>query len=35
MWSLGCIVAELFLGIPLFPGANEYDQLSRILDLLG
>jgi serine/threonine protein kinase len=35
MWSLGCIVAELFLGIPLFPGTNEYDQLGRILDLLG
>ncbi|KAI8336636.1 kinase-like domain-containing protein [Chlamydoabsidia padenii] len=35
MWSLGCIVAELFLGIPLFPGANEYDQLVRIIDMLG
>ena len=21
MWSLGCIAAELFLGLPLFPGA--------------
>ena len=20
MWSLGCIAAELFLGLPLFPG---------------
>ena len=35
MWSLGCIVAELFLGLPLFPGHSEYDQLCRILDLLG
>ncbi|KAI8089548.1 kinase-like domain-containing protein [Halteromyces radiatus] len=35
MWSLGCIVAELFLGIPLFPGINEYDQLNRIMDMLG
>ncbi|KAJ2787859.1 dual specificity protein kinase yak1 [Coemansia interrupta] len=35
MWSLGCIVAELYLGLPLFPGASEYNQLSRIIDLLG
>ena len=20
MWSLGCMAAELFLGLPLFPG---------------
>ena len=25
MWSLGCICAELFLGIPIFPGNSEYD----------
>jgi dual specificity protein kinase YAK1 len=25
MWSLGCIAAELFLGIPIFPGNSEYD----------
>ncbi|KAJ1914720.1 dual specificity protein kinase yak1 [Tieghemiomyces parasiticus] len=35
MWSLGCIVIELFIGLPLFPGASEYDQLSRIIELLG
>ena len=35
MWSLGCICAELFLGIPIFPGNSEYDQLSRIIEILG
>lgn len=35
MWSLGCIVAELFLGIPIFPGASEYNQLTRIISTLG
>lgn len=35
MWSLGCIGAELFLGLPLFPGTSEYNQLSRIIDMIG
>ncbi|KAM5430527.1 dual specificity protein kinase yak1 [Microsporum canis] len=35
MWSLGCIVVELFLGLPLFPGSSEYNQISRITEMLG
>ncbi|OMJ14259.1 Serine/threonine-protein kinase ppk15 [Smittium culicis] len=35
MWSLGCIVAELFLGLPLFPGTSEYNQMDRIVRFLG
>lgn len=35
MWSLGCIAAELFLGLPLFPGASEHDLLMRITEMLG
>ena len=35
MWSLGCMAAELFLGLPLFPGASEHDLLVRIVDMLG
>ncbi len=35
MWSLGCVLAELFLGWPLFPGATEYDQISYIIQMLG
>ena len=27
MWSLGCVAAELFLGLPLFPGASEHDLM--------
>ena len=34
MWSLGCIVVELFLGLPLFPGSSEYNQVSRITEML-
>ncbi|KAL5767606.1 hypothetical protein ACOSP7_014202 [Xanthoceras sorbifolium] len=35
MWSFGCIVAELFLGLPLFPGASEFDLLRRMIQILG
>lgn len=35
MWSIGCIVAELFLGTPLFPGSSSIDQLERIIALTG
>eukprot|EP00850_Spirogloea_muscicola_P006653 SM000032S12037 [mRNA] locus=s32:132845:140561:+ [translate_table: standard] len=34
MWSLGCVAAELFLGLPLFPGASEYDIMQRMLEFL-
>ena len=35
MWSLGCVAAELFLGLPLFPGASEHDLLTRVIETLG
>jgi len=35
MWSLGCLAAELFLGLPIFPGASEYNLLQRITEALG
>lgn len=35
MWSLGCICAELFLGLPIFPGHSEYDQVCRIVEVQG
>ncbi|TPX54283.1 hypothetical protein SeMB42_g00354 [Synchytrium endobioticum] len=34
MWSLGCILMELLTGTPVFPGANEHDQLVVITHLL-
>lgn len=33
MWSLGCIIAELYTGYPLFPGENEVDQLACIMEV--
>ncbi|PWN96706.1 kinase-like protein, partial [Tilletiopsis washingtonensis] len=35
IWSLGCIIAELYTGYPLFPGENEQEQLACIMEVLG
>lgn len=35
MWSFGCIAAELFLGLPLFPALSQYDLLQRMIEILG
>ena len=35
MWSLGCVAAELFLGLPILPGVHEHDQLFRIIEMFG
>jgi dual specificity tyrosine-phosphorylation-regulated kinase 2/3/4 len=35
MWSVGCIIAELYTGIPLFPGENEQEQLGCIMEVIG
>jgi dual specificity protein kinase YAK1 len=35
IWSLGCVAAELFLGLPILPGVHEHDQLGRILEMVG
>jgi len=33
IWSLGCILAELFTGYPLFPGENEVEQLACVMEV--
>ena len=35
IWALGCIMAELYSLRPLFPGQNEFDQLDKIVKILG
>ncbi|KIL58206.1 hypothetical protein M378DRAFT_1026334 [Amanita muscaria Koide BX008] len=35
MWSVGCVLAEMLSGKPLFPGRDYHHQLSSILDILG
>jgi serine/threonine protein kinase len=35
IFAAGCIMAELFYGVALFPGGSEYDQLETIFKILG
>ena len=35
IWSVGCVMAELMLGNPLFPGESGVDQLIEIIKVLG
>ncbi len=35
IFALGCIMAELYLARPLFPGTSESDQLFKICSVLG
>lgn len=32
--NLGCILAELYTGYPIFPGENEIEQLACIMEVL-
>lgn len=35
VWSTGCVIAELVLGQPLFPGDSAVDQIVEIIKILG
>lgn len=35
IWSAGCVLAELLLGQPIFPGESGVDQLVEIIKILG
>merc|ERR1719223_595706 len=35
LWSIGCVLAEMLRGRPLFPGENGVDQLVEIVKILG
>ncbi len=35
LWSCGCILGEMLLGKPLFPGRHYVDQLNHIFSIIG
>lgn len=35
MWSVGCILAELYTGKPLFTGRDHLDHLHKIFNIIG
>ncbi|KAG4937111.1 Shaggy-related protein kinase theta [Glycine soja] len=35
IWSAGCVLAELLVGHPMFPGESGVDQLVEIIKILG
>ncbi|XP_048473286.1 mitogen-activated protein kinase 15 [Rhincodon typus] len=34
MWSIGCILGEMLLGKPLFPGTSSINQIERIMSVI-
>ncbi|KAG5443452.1 Mitogen-activated protein kinase 15 [Clonorchis sinensis] len=34
MWSLGCILAEMLIGKPIFPGTSTINQIERIISVV-
>ncbi|KAM3184637.1 Cyclin-dependent kinase-like 1 [Hymenolepis weldensis] len=35
IWAIGCVVAEMLTGSPLWPGRSDLDQLFQIISTLG
>ena len=35
VWSAGCVLAEMMLGSPIFPGKTDVDQMVQIIKILG
>lgn len=34
MWSIGCILGEMLLGKPLFPGTSTINQIEKIMSVI-
>jgi serine/threonine protein kinase len=35
IFAIGCIMAEMYMLMPLFPGSSELDQIKKIVQVLG
>lgn len=35
MWSVGCILGELVMGKPIFPGTSTLNQIEKVIKIIG
>jgi len=35
MWSCGCILGELIMGKPIFPGTSTLNQIEKVIRVVG
>ena len=35
IWSMGCILAEVLIGKPVFPGSSTLNQIEKIISFTG
>jgi len=35
MWSCGCILGELIMGKPIFPGTSTLNQVEKVIKVIG
>lgn len=35
MWSAGCILGEIILGKPIFPGTSTLNQVEKVVKVIG
>jgi len=35
MWSCGCILGELIMGKPIFPGTSTLNQIEKVIKVIG
>jgi len=35
IWAVGCILGEMLIGKPIFPGISNKDQFKKMVEVIG